>query len=69
MVKIGKVGKQKTKSTAKKRIGKTGSGKLRIGKASHNHLLLQKSTRQKNKARKNGLVENSEVKTLKRMGI
>jgi len=51
-VKPGKTGKQKSLSAAKKRIKKTGSGKLAIEKCAHNHLLLQKSKRQKAKADK-----------------
>jgi large subunit ribosomal protein L35 len=51
-VKLGKVGKKRTRSAAKKRIKKTGSGKYAIEKCAHNHLLLQKSKRQKAKASK-----------------
>jgi len=40
--------KQKSHSGAKKRVKKTGSGKLAVKRNSRNHLLLQKSTRQKN---------------------
>lgn len=41
-------GKQKTYSRAKKRVRLTGTKKVRVEKPSHNHLLNQKSTRQKN---------------------
>lgn len=39
--------KAKTSSSIKKRFKLTGSGKLRSAKASHNHLLTQKSRKQK----------------------
>lgn len=40
-------GKSKTSSSAKKRIRKTGKGAFAHEKASHNHLLQQKSKKQK----------------------
>lgn len=40
--------KQKTHSGAKKRTKKTGTGKYIVQKASQNHLLVNKSKRQKN---------------------
>ncbi|MBU0458511.1 50S ribosomal protein L35 [Patescibacteria group bacterium] len=43
--------KQKSHSGAKKRVRKTGSGKLAIKRAGRNHLLQQKSKRQKNLSR------------------
>ena len=43
--------KQKSHSGAKKRVRKTGSGKLVVKRNSRNHLLLQKSKRQKNLSR------------------
>ena len=52
-LKVGKVGKQKTKSAAKKRFKKTGSGKWVNDKVAHNHLLLQKSKRQKDQVYSN----------------
>lgn len=44
---MGKVGKQKTHSGAKKRTSITGTGKVRMEKAAHRHRLNQKATRQK----------------------
>ncbi len=41
------MGKLKSHSGAKKRIRKTGSGKLTLKRNSRNHLLLQKGKRQK----------------------
>ena len=40
-------GKIKTRSSAKKRIRKTGSGAFAHEKPAHNHLLQQKSKKQK----------------------
>lgn len=42
--------KQKSHSGAKKRIKRTGSGKIIMARAGRNHLLQQKSKRQKNLA-------------------
>lgn len=66
-VKPGKTGKQKTKSAAKKRIRTTGSGKLAHEKIAHNHLLLQKSARQKNLASKFTLIPRGFQKVLNRL--
>jgi large subunit ribosomal protein L35 len=41
------MGKLKSHSGAKKRVKKTGSGKLKMKRHSRNHLLSQKSKRQK----------------------
>ncbi|HVW66191.1 MAG TPA: 50S ribosomal protein L35 [Candidatus Peribacteraceae bacterium] len=41
------MGKLKSHSGAKKRVRKTGSGKLAMKRHSRNHLLMQKSKRQK----------------------
>jgi len=40
--------KQKTHSATKKRVKITGSGKIRLQKSCKNHLLINKSKRQKN---------------------
>lgn len=40
--------KQKSHSGTKKRVKRTGSGKLTMSRAGRNHLLQQKSSRQKN---------------------
>ncbi|MDP3975485.1 MAG: 50S ribosomal protein L35 [bacterium] len=39
--------KHKSRSTAKKRVRITGTGKIKMMKAGRNHLLLQKSKKQK----------------------
>ena len=41
------MGKLKSHSGAKKRVRKTGSGKLAMKRHSRNHLLMQKNKRQK----------------------
>jgi large subunit ribosomal protein L35 len=63
----GKCGKQKNRSTAKKRFSKTGSGKWKVEKAAHNHLLLQKSKRQKNASGKPILLSKGDAKRAQKM--
>lgn len=43
----GKPGKSKTRSAAKSRLRKTGTGKIKVMKAARKHLLQQKSGKQK----------------------
>lgn len=50
-------GKSKTNSSAKKRIRRTGSGAFAHEKAAHNHLLQQKSKRQKRLSKKTILLK------------
>ncbi len=71
MARIGKVGKQKAKSVARKRIKRTsgGKGKMVIDKAAHNHLLLQKSKKQKAKAKNPVSLPKAETKKLAKMLI
>jgi len=45
---IGKTGKKRVHSGAKKRTSKTGTGKIRMEKAAHRHRLTAKNSRQKN---------------------
>jgi large subunit ribosomal protein L35 len=56
--------KLKSHSGAKKRVKKTGSGRITIKRGRRNHLLLQKSKRQKRLDRKL-VVSRSECKSLK----
>jgi len=67
----GKVGKQRSVSVAKKRCRCTngGKGKVMISKAAHNHLLLQKSKKQKSKAANLIDLKKSENKKMERMFI
>ncbi|MBT3216367.1 MAG: 50S ribosomal protein L35 [Candidatus Marinimicrobia bacterium] len=59
--------KQKTRSGATKRFGKTGTGKLKRNKANHRHMLIRRSKDAKRKMRKTGLVSKSTEKRVKRM--
>jgi ribosomal protein L35 len=63
----GKTGKIRTKSAAKKRIRKMGGNKLAIEKPAHNHLLLQKSKRQKNKASKPIALTGGDLQRISKM--
>lgn len=60
-------GKQKTHSAAKKRFKKTGTGKFAQQKAAHNHLLQQKSKKQKRLAKQTIVASSAHTKQLKRM--
>lgn len=53
----------KSHSGGKKRVKRTGSGKLKLKRNSRNHLLQQKSKRQKNLNR-TLVVESTEKKTI-----
>lgn len=55
--------KQKSHSGAKKRVRKTGSGKLAVKRNSRNHLLQQKNKRQK-KLGRTLVVDKRDTKTL-----
>lgn len=59
--------KVKTNRGAAKRFKATGSGKIKRGKAYTSHILTKKSTKQKRNLRKAGLVDESNVKAVKRM--
>ena len=59
-------GKIKTSSSTKKRVKRTGKGTFARAKASHNHLLQQKSKKQKRLSSKT-IKLNSSKKTLKQL--
>lgn len=59
--------KQKTHSGAKKRVKKTGSGKIAVQKASHNHRLYPKNKRQKNLGGGRLIAASGDAKNLKKM--
>jgi ribosomal protein L35 len=63
--KIGKTGKQKSSSSAKKRARLTGSGKVRMQKAAHNHRLHPKSARQLTLGGRLMVVAGKAARTLK----
>jgi large subunit ribosomal protein L35 len=56
--------KMKSHSGAKKRVRKTGSGKLALKRNSRNHLLMQKNKRQK-RLNRTLMVHDTNVKALK----
>jgi len=62
--KIGRVGKRRTKSSAKKRVSITGSGRLKINKPAHNHLLLQKSKAKKREAANPVMLSKADTKNV-----
>lgn len=59
--------KMKTHSGASKRFKKTGTGKLKRGKAFTSHLAANKSQKQKRKLRKSGLVSKGDQKRIGQM--
>ncbi len=60
-------GKQKSSSSAKKRFKVTGKGKFAQQKAGNNHLLQQKSKKQKRLAKKTIITSKAHTKQIKRM--
>ncbi|MFH0821027.1 MAG: 50S ribosomal protein L35 [Candidatus Peregrinibacteria bacterium] len=66
-MRIGKVGKQRNRSGAKKRFKKTGKGLFAHKSAAHNHLLQQKSKKSKRRAGKSVIVDSTFRKTMQRM--
>lgn len=59
--------KMKTKKGAAKRFKKTGSGKIKRGKAFTSHILTKKSTKRKRNLRKSGLVDPADAPTIKKI--
>jgi large subunit ribosomal protein L35 len=59
--------KQKSLSGLKKRVKITGTGKFRFQKSCKNHLLVNKSKRQKKLYNKGMSVNNTETKILKKL--
>ncbi len=59
--------KMKTKRSAAKRFKVTGSGKLKRNKAYRRHILTKKSPKTKRNLRKPALVDESNVKPMKRL--
>lgn len=58
------MGKQKTHRGMAKRFKKTGSGKLKRGRAKTSHLFANKTTKQKRKLRKSALVSKGDQKRI-----
>lgn len=59
--------KMKTHKGAAKRFKKTGSGKLKRGKAFKSHILTKKSSKTKRNLRKSGLVSDTQEKAMKKL--
>ena len=59
--------KMKTKRAAAKRFKVTGSGKLVRNKANKSHILTKKTTKRKRKLRRATLVDDTNVKTMKKI--
>lgn len=59
--------KMKTHKGAAKRFKKTGSGKLKRGKAFRSHILTKKSSKTKRNLRKSGLVSDTQEKVMKKL--
>ena len=59
--------KQKTSRAAAKRFKKTGTGQLKRMKAYKSHILTKKTTKRKRNLRKATLVDDTNVKTMKKI--
>ncbi|AGF79860.1 LSU ribosomal protein L35P [Desulfocapsa sulfexigens DSM 10523] len=59
--------KMKTNRGAAKRFSKTGSGKIKRSKAFTSHILTKKSTKRKRNLRKSGIVDSSNVPSIRRI--
>ena len=59
--------KMKTNRSAAKRFRVTGTGKLMRNKANKRHILTKKSTKRKRNLRHAGLVDATNVKTMKQI--
>ena len=59
--------KMKTKKAASKRFKVTGNGKLKRYKANKSHILTKKTTKRKRNLRKATLVDDTNVKTMKKI--
>ena len=57
----------KTNSGAKKRFALTGTGKIKRQHAYHSHILTKKTTKRKRNLRKSALVDETNVKTMKKI--
>ena len=58
--------KMKTKASAKKRFKLTGTGKIKRKHAFKSHILTKKTTKQKRNLTQSGLVDDSDVKSIKK---
>lgn len=56
--------KQKTRKSVAKRFGRTGTGKIKRESAGRGHLFTNKSSKQKRRLRKGGLVAKADYKRI-----
>ncbi len=56
--------KMKSRSSVTKRFKKTGSGRVKRGRAYTSHMFIRKSQKQKRHLRKSGLVSKAETKKI-----
>ncbi|MDD3738210.1 MAG: 50S ribosomal protein L35 [Lentimicrobiaceae bacterium] len=59
--------KMKSKSAAKKRFSKTGTGKLKRRHAYHSHILTKKSNKRKRNLGYSTIVDKADAKVVKEM--
>ena len=59
--------KSKSHSGAKKRLQRTGTGKLKREKAFASHILTKKSPKRKRNLRKSGLVDSTDAQRVKKL--
>ena len=59
--------RMKTKSSAKKRFSRTGTGKLRRSAAYRSHILTSKTSKRKRKLRKRHFVSAADAKVVRMM--
>ncbi len=59
--------KMKTSRAAAKRFTKTGTGKLKRNKAYKSHILTKKTTKRKRNLRKSAIMDESNVKNMKKI--
>ncbi|MBP7900640.1 MAG: 50S ribosomal protein L35 [Gammaproteobacteria bacterium] len=59
--------KMKTKSSAKKRFQKTGSGRFKCKQAFLRHILTKKTSKRKRQLRAPGMVHENDVKSVVQM--
>ena len=59
--------KMKTNRGAAKRFKATGSGKIKRNRAYSSHILTKKTTKQKRRLRKSGLVDSANTKAIKKI--
>lgn len=59
--------KMKTNRAAAKRFKKTGTGKLKRNKAYKSHILTKKTSKRKRNLRKSAIMDQSNVKSMKKI--